>query len=289
MQYIPFAALSIPEAEEYEPLIVSNEIVSLSSVSTLAVLRRETESRPLAPQTIALMADPVFGSEDDRFTGEDYASSGENNLNYILASRSAEDVGVKGTPARLRFTRQEADRILALVPDAKEFSALDFDASRQTATSDKLSQYRIVHLATHGFMNSLNPELSGIVLSLVDKQGKPTDGFLRLHDIYNLNMPAELVVLSACQTGLGEEIRGEGLVGLTRGFMYAGAPRLVVSLWNVNDSGTAELMSDFYRRYLEDGLRPAAALRAAQLAMWENDELFAPYYWAAFTFQGRWR
>jgi CHAT domain-containing protein len=146
-----------------------------------------------------------------------------------------------------------------------------------------------VHFATHGYIDSERPDLSAVVLSLVDKNGDPQDGFLRAHDIYNLNLPAELVVLSACQTGLGKEVKGEGLVGLTRGFMYAGARRLVVSLWNVNDKATAELMRRFYRGMLLQKLTPAAALRQAQTQMSHHPRWSSPYYWAAFVLQGEWK
>jgi CHAT domain-containing protein len=167
--------------------------------------------------------------------------------------------------------------------------AFDFAANLATAISPELSQYRIVHFATHGILNSQQPELSGVVLSLVDEKGKPQNGFLRLHDVFNLNLPAELIVLSACQTGLGEEVKGEGLVGLTRGFMYAGSPRVVVSLWSVDDEATSQLMVKFYKKMLQDGLKPAAALRAAQIELWRQNQWQAPYYWAAFTLQGEWR
>jgi CHAT domain-containing protein len=152
-----------------------------------------------------------------------------------------------------------------------------------------LSKYRYVHFATHGYLDTERPDLSAVVLSLVDNQGKPQDGFLRAHEIYNLNLPAELVVLSACQTGLGKEIKGEGLVGLTRGFMYAGARRVVVSLWNVNDKATADLMTKFYEKMLNQNERPAAALRSAQVEMWKQKQWKSPYYWAPFTLQGEWR
>ena len=152
-----------------------------------------------------------------------------------------------------------------------------------------MSKYRYVHFATHGFIDSERPDLSAIVLSLVDEQGKPQDGFLRAHDIYNLNLPAELVVLSACETGLGKQIKGEGLVGLTQGFMYAGARRVVVSLWSVNDKATADLMARFYRGMLREKKTPAAALRGAQVEMSRQRQWQSPYYWAAFTLQGEWR
>ncbi len=142
------------------------------------------------------------------------------------------------------------------------------------------------HEIVNGFVNPDNPELSGIVLSLVDKQGKPIRGFLRLGDLFNLDYPAELVVLSACETGLGKEVNGEGLVGLTRGLMYANAARVMVSLWQVNDEGTSLLMQEFYK---EQNKTPAAALRAAQMKLWENPKWRNPYYWAGFTVQGEWR
>jgi CHAT domain-containing protein len=152
-----------------------------------------------------------------------------------------------------------------------------------------LSQYRIVHFATHGLLNSEHPEFSGLVFSLVNERGKAQDGFLQLQDIYNLNLSADLVVLSSCETALGKEISGEGLVGLTRGFMYAGATRVVASLWNVSDAATARLMADFYRAMEHDGLRPAAALRSAQIQMWKQKRWSSPYFWAAFQIQGEWR
>ncbi len=152
-----------------------------------------------------------------------------------------------------------------------------------------MSQYRIIHFATHGLLNSEHPELSGIVLSLVNENGQPVNGFLRLNEIYNLNLSADLVVLSACQTALGKEVKGEGLIGLTRGFMYAGSPRVVASLWKVDDVATAELMKLFYQKMLREQMRPAAALRAAKVEMWQQKRWNAPFYWAAFEIQGEWR
>src|SRR5262249_21752085 len=126
-------------------------------------------------------------------------------------------------------------------------------------------------------------------LSLVNEEGQRQDGFLQLQDFYNLNLPAELVVLSACETGLGKEVNGEGLIGLTRGFMYAGAPRIVSSLWKVGDFATAKLMKVFYTSMEQDGMRPAQALRNAQLALISDRRWSAPYYWAGFTIQGEWK
>jgi CHAT domain-containing protein len=258
--------------------------VNLPSASTLAVLRRELKGRSPAPKTVAVIADPVFSRDDDRF-GTSQPQQNTSTTNPSEAKRSASDIGV--ILDRLKYSRQEAEQILALVPATSgREQALDFAASRATATSPNLAQYRMVHFATHGLLNNVHPELSGVVLSLFNQNGEDQDGFLRLHDIYNLNLPAELVVLSACETGLGKDVQGEGLVGLTRGFMYAGAKRVVVSLWNVNDSATAELMTKFYQQMLEKGVNPVAALRAAQLEMLKTQAWKAPYYWAAFVVQG---
>ncbi|MBW4477584.1 MAG: CHAT domain-containing protein [Tolypothrix brevis GSE-NOS-MK-07-07A] len=155
--------------------------------------------------------------------------------------------------------------------------------------SSRWGTSNILHFATHGFVNDANPELSGIVLSLVDKQGKDIRGYLRLGDLFNLDYPADLIVLSACETGLGKEIQGEGLVGLTRGLMYAGAERLVVSLWQVSDEGTAVFMEEFYKQMLNEGKSANEALRATQLKMWQQEKWRNPNYWAAFTFLSEWR
>jgi CHAT domain-containing protein len=192
------------------------------------------------------------------------------------------------TLPRLTFSRREADAIAAVAPSGS-VRVLDFDANRAFATGPSLSRYRFVHFATHGLLNNDAPTLSGIVLSLVDRQGKPQDGFLRLHEIYNLHLRADLVVLSACQTALGEEIRGEGIIGLSRGFLYAGAERVMASLWTVDDRATAELMDRFYRKLLAGHISPAAALRAAQVEMLQTDRWQAPYFWAAFELQGEWK
>ena len=302
LQYIPFGVLphtqssnsTSPGAKKnYQPLIFDHEIVSLPSASTLTVLRQEVKDRKAAERTLAVIADPVFESSDERVKGlRGQAASGTDNALPRGIQRAARDLGLNDAELaipRLPGTRREADQILALVPRSQSKAAFDFAASRQTAAGKELAEYRYVHFATHGFLDGFHPELSGIVLSMVDEKGNPQDGFLRAHEVFNLKLSAELVVLSACRTGLGKEVRGEGLVGLTRGFMYAGAPRVVVSLWSVSDEATAELMARFYRGMLSEKLRPAAALRAAQISLMKESRWQSPFYWAAFTLQGEWR
>ena len=285
LQYVPFSALTDPN-EGATPLIAGHEIVTLPSASVLSVLRRETKERQPAPKGIAVFADPVFDEQDARLTGQVAAHAEADEAREV--KRSAEESGLSDFP-RLRFSREEANQIMKFASRNNSLEALDFSASRANATSAELQNYRIVHFATHGIINSRHAELSGVVLSLVDKNGKQQNGFLRLYDIYNMNLKADLVVLSACQTALGRDIKGEGLIGLTRAFMYGGASRVVASLWQADDRGTAVLMSKFYEGLLSRQQSPAAALRSAQIAMSQDKRWHNPRYWAAFTIQGEWK
>lgn len=295
LQYLPFAALPDPRTfnngdDGGQPLIVKHEIVNLPSASVLGLLRRETLGRKTAPRTLAVLADPVFDQDDPRVKGGTRQTLKKKT--YPDLERAVSDVGLhsdRGTLSRLPFTREEAEVILAAVTKGDGMKVVDFDANVTFAKSAELSEYRIVHFATHGLLNTEHPMLSGLVLSLVNHQGQPQDGFLRMHEIYNLNLPAELVVLSACQTGLGKEVRGEGLLGLTRGFMYAGSKRVLASFWKVNDEATSELMKRFYREMLVNGKSPATALRASQIEMWQQDRWRSPYFWSAFVLQGEYR
>lgn len=284
LQYVPFAALPLG-GDVARPLIVEHEIVNLPSASVLAMLREEFGNRKPASKGVAVLADPVFTANDARLAQA--VRTAAPNSPFVEAQRSAVESGINDL-VRLRFSRQEADEIARLAGERRNLKAVDFAANRATATDARLSDYQIVHFATHGLINNQHPNLSGVVLSLVDEQGRAQNGFLRLYDIYNLKLNADLVVLSACQTALGKEIKGEGLVGLTRGFMYAGAPRVVATLWRIDDRASADMMRRFYEAMLKDGLRPAAALRAAQLSMLRDRRWNAVHFWAPFTIQGEW-
>jgi CHAT domain-containing protein len=307
LQYVPFGALPAPAntlaaAGYTAPLIAEHEIVSLPSATTLSVLRRGLAGRPPAPKMVVALADPVFEESDVRLAIAKRRTSHESVNAQVAAlqtktfsgkdylTRAARDIGANGEGfklTRLPFTRAEATAIAKMTRVNDRRVELDFGASLATATSPELAQYRIVHFATHGFLDSTDPNLSGLAFSLIDKDGKPQDGFLRASEIFNLKLPADLVVLSSCRTGLGKEIRGEGLIGLTRGFMYAGAARVIVSLWDINDEGTAELMKRFYGGLLgPKKMSPAAALKAAQVSMATDRRWSSPYYWAGFTLQG---
>jgi CHAT domain-containing protein len=289
LQYIPFAALpeppertpGAPTVGVATPLVMQHEVTNLPSASVLAELRGQALRRTPAPNAVVVLADPVFDSRDERIA-------------HAVKSQSvAGPVDGSPTPGifldRLSWTRLEAEQIMKVTPPGAGLQALDFDASRATALSTQLAKFRIVHFATHAVSDSERPERSGLVLSLFDRAGQPQNGFLGLEQIYGMNLPADLVVLSACETALGRQVDGEGLVGLVRGFMYAGATRVIASLWSVDDEVTASLMSRFYRSLEQDGLSPAAALRAAQLEVRKEKKWSDPYYWAGFQIEGEWR
>jgi CHAT domain-containing protein len=299
LQGLPFGALSLASATEpYRPLVATHEVVSLPSASTLATIRSEFRGRRLATRSIVVLADPVFSERDERLTRQrpirkrDKAG-GESKVSEVVTQSQTElaEKLISGNDQtrsgirleRLRGTRREAIRIQRLVPGAR--IALDFGASLNTALSPDLRHYRIVHFATHGIAPDSHPELSGVVLSLFNRHGQSQEGYLGLPLVYNLELPVELVVLSACETGLGETIRGEGLIGLTRGFMYAGSPRVVASYWKVREGATEELMKRFYVGIFQRKLRPAAALSAAQASMWK-EQRWSMSDWAGFAFFG---
>jgi CHAT domain-containing protein/tetratricopeptide (TPR) repeat protein len=269
LQFVPFAAL--PEPGGRSPLVARSEVVMLPSASTLAVLRRQVKARSRAPKAVAVIADPVYEPTDPRVVNRPAASS-----------RSA-----GAPPVRLPFSRFEGESILRLVPPSQRYEAFGFDASRDTATSPVLRDYRILHFAAHAISDNVHPELSGIVLSLVHRNGATQDGLVRLLDIYEASLPADLVVLSACQTAIGKDVPGEGVMGLARGFIAAGAARVVASQYKVDDEATGELMRAFYEEMLgPNRLAPAAALRAAQMKLAAQPRWRDPHWWSAFVITG---
>lgn len=322
LQYVPFSALGTPQATQppkggvaardaaFEPLLTRHEIIMQPSLSTLAVMRQLNGHRQTGPFKLAIIANPVFDREDERVRThiappKQGQTAGLRVSKFVPGAqqsqpssaaklrRSADEVRLAGAAAPippLYFSRGEAEAIYQLAKPRGAMLATDFAANRQTVTGGTLSQYSIIHISTHALLNDNHPELSGIVLSLVDEQGGTQDGFLQLYEVYNLNLPADLVVLSACQTALGKEIKGEGLLSLTRGFMYAGASRVAATLWEVDDEASKELMILFYQKMLIEKLPPAAALREAQMAMWrKKGRMSNPYFWAPFVLQGEWR
>jgi CHAT domain-containing protein/tetratricopeptide (TPR) repeat protein len=294
---LPFAALPVPDPGRswktpgtLEPLLERLEVASIPSATTLAVQRQRLERHAQASRWAAVLADPVFAADDPRLARRSAAILPAPEKKRTAESRlrdpGAEEVAE--TPERLPSTRLEADAIARMAPPGQVWRGLGLDASREFVLSGRLRDYRVLHFATHAVADTRNPELSGLMLSRVDAEGHPREGFLGLSDIYELDLDADLVVLSGCRTAVGKEVRGEGLMGLTRGFQYAGVPRVVASLWRVQDRATAELMTRFYKAMWRDHMAPAAALREAQRSLRSETRYRASYFWAGFVLQGDW-
>src|SRR5713226_9474479 len=305
LNYVPFEALVKTTAgEDYASLsylIKTNEVVYAPSASVIAAIRGgnpTVREGAVSSKRLLLIADPIFRADDPRLSGGTAQTSGEaRGLGLGLSSAVIDVAGESGqTPgvlqlARLAGTRVEADEIAKIArsgggqPDVWT----DLNASEDNVRGRDMTNYRVVHIATHGLLDAERPQFTGVVLSLVGN--KTGDGFLRTDEIFNLKLGSSLVMLSACETGLGKEKRGEGVIGLTRAFMYAGAPTVGVSLWSVADKSTAELMTDFYKRYLGSAASASASssMRDAQLAMISAKKYSAPFYWAPFVLVGEWK
>jgi CHAT domain-containing protein len=282
LQYVPFAALPSPTAEDSATrLIAAHDIVVVPSLAAVAALPVRGSERP---KTLAIVADPVLTASDPRLRAAPAVLSATAAPASLLERSS---VGPRLD--RLLATSYEAEALAALVPANQRLVARGFEANREAILGAPLEQYRYVHFATHGLVDARYPGLSALALSQFDEHGAARNGFLRLHDIYNLRLDAEVAVLSACETALGRDIRGEGLVGLTQGFMYAGARSVVASLWQAPDRATAELMTRFYRHLLQGELRPSAALRRAQSELAAERRFADPYFWSGFVLIGDWR
>jgi len=266
LHYIPFGLLPALNGQRLVDLATVTHIPSSTVLAAIDRSRLGSER----PFTVALFADPVFEPDDARL------------------ERTAADSGTENRPVvtRIPWTEREAALIEDLTPPENRLVVRGFDANRERFLSHDLSGYRILHLATHGIIDSRYPELSTLVLSLYDRAGKPIDGVVRLPDIYGLNLSADLVVLSACDTALGRELRGEGLMGFMQGFFYAGSRNLLTSLWRIPDQATAELMARFYEFLLTKDLSPADALGAAQREMAATRRWRDPYFWGAFVLVG---
>lgn len=295
LNYIPFQLLPAPDSDE--PLVANYEVVNAPSASVVGDLQREAARRPPAPRVLAAFGNPAFATN--------YAQQQEGHGGAELASvapmdeghwaRALRDIELNGDtfdPSVIRplfYAKRELSHLLDAAAGGEALVAEGSSATRERLLGTDLTKYAILHFATHGLLDPKRPENSGLMLSTVDEEGQTRDGFVGLQDIYGLNAPVNLVVLSACRTALGKDVRGEGLLGLTRGFMYAGASSVVASLWKVDDEATAELMNQFYINMLQSGMAPPAALRAAQNSIRQRPEWRAPYYWAAFTLQGDYR
>ena len=307
LHYIPFAALPSPSGGG---LMAQRQLVYLPSATVLDFVRRRSPGTSRR-ESVAVVADPVYSRADPRVSFELARTAGKAGRSGASGSaggttsstgavadasigvtddvtRSATRLGISDL-RRLPQSRREAEAIAGLVDAERQFIATDFDASKRTIADPSFGRHDVLHFATHGLLNPESPNLSGLVLSMVDRQGEAQDGFLRLHDVYGLQLDADMVVLSACRTALGRELPGDGVTGLARAFLFAGASTVVASLWDVGDAASAELMRRFYRGLLAEGKSPAAALQSAQESMAAEPRWRAPFYWAGFVLQGDWR
>jgi len=284
LNYIPFAALPFPYAEmsskNFTPLVLNSEIVNLPSVTSLIALRETNKDRVRPTANVAVFADPVFSSDDPRCGNTQIKSISIEKVNEI--THTVRNLNL----VRLPSTRKEGEAILGLFNNGEKtenLSAFDFEANLNNLINFELHKFKYIHFATHNFFNNQQPEFSGVLLSLVNKQGSSVRGLLSIGEIFKLNLSAELVVLSACQTGDGKYSRGEGILGFTHAFMQAGAKRTLVTMWKVDDAITAKFMASFYEKVTKN-FTPAKALRQTQIEFLQKN--LAPYYWGAFILQG---
>lgn len=280
LHYLPFGALRV----DGRPLIEDHRVSRLPSASVLLALRDRWQIRAPAPARLGVIADPVFEPGDSRLPAEAAAMAKEHQRRHRQENPSTLDLLI-----RLEGSGEEANRIESLVDEGCYQEARGLNASHETASEDWLAQFGVLHFATHALLDDELPERSQVVLSRFDSEGKERNGSLFAFEIAEMDLAADLVVLSACQTALGREIRGEGLVGLPQSFFEAGADRVVVSLWNVDDKATTELIGHFYEGLLHHRLPPAEALRRAQNHLRLSELFQDPYYWAPFTLSGDWR
>ncbi len=288
LQTVPFGVLPDPQdppapgnyGQWPSPLIVGHEIVRVPSASVVAAIRARSTGRKPPPNRLGILSDPVCSIRDERL-GRHSAISPHSRSELMINS-------LYGEFDRLEHAKEEADAILMEAGPRGVWSATGFDATRELVLSGRLSSFQNLHFTMHGQWSGGDGRNSALVLSLRDRHGHYKDGFLRASAIYSLELPASLVVLSACNTGRGESVPGEGVVGLPQAFLVAGATQVMMSLWPIDDLATAQLMKIFYHDYLAKGIPPAAALREAQKAMLRNSVRKAPFYWGGFEIQGDW-
>jgi CHAT domain-containing protein len=266
----PFAALPLNgcDAKPGPPLITARQVVMTPSLSIFLTHPMRGQQTGFSKE-IAIVANPVFDPGDSRVKPSDLRRGPQS---------------IKDVPAlpRLIGTGEEAKEIQQTVGPERASVFLGFSASVETMLSPEMRNYRVLHLATHGLADESTPGFSGLVLSLVSPEGRPVFGYLKTHDIGNLDLHPELVVLSDCDTGTGSNLSGEGVTGLAYAFLHAGARQVASTLWDVDDEVTKELMVRFYKEMYSAGLAPADALRQSQIQMMQSPHRSAPYYWAGF-------
>ncbi|MFC2141822.1 CHAT domain-containing protein, partial [Acidobacteriota bacterium] len=269
LHYLPFETLIVSE-EDKQWLIMEHEIAYASSISSLKeLIDRKNSNGNKANMDLLAFGDPYFGpKENNEKNDSNDGNNGQNGLNY----------------SRLEFSETEIKRISSLFRQKKTNAFYRENASEDILKEHDLSNYKIIHFATHSEIYDERPTRSNIVLTIDDNPDE--DGILQAREIYNLDLNADLVTMSACRTGLGKFIRGEGIEGLNRAFFYAGTSSIVMSLWTVNDHATSQLMERFYY-YLHGSNSIMSSLRLAKLELINSDVLSHPFYWAGFIVSGK--
>ena len=285
LRYFPVSALPQPDSVTDEPLLLTNEVVYEPSAQTLSVLIKGRRQSTPPAKNLLVFSDPVFSSDDPRFAPGSSGFAGTEtakteNFRFVESFDKL---------SRLTASKDESETIIETLGASGADNYSGFRATRENLLNLQTSDYKILHFATHGYVNEERPELSGIVLSRFDENGRQLNEFFRIQDIYALKLNSDLVVLSACVTGIGKEIKGEGLMSLNNAFLQTGARSVMASLWKVEDGATLELMKNFYGGLAVERLTPSESLRRAQMKLRENPRYKSPFYWAAFTVQGDFR
>lgn len=280
LNYLPWSVLPNPNmnVDQNTPLIMEHQIAVLPSISTF--LSQKTLRNFPVVNSALVVCDPVSSSDDIRLKGVKTLDTKE-----LIAQNKTRPPGLREGFGRLRFAQHERDAIKQVIPKPKILEG--FDATIENLYKLKATRYKIFHFITHAISNKTDASLSSIILSGYDNKGYSTVGYLTLPDIVNLQISADLVILSACQTGIGKEVIGEGMLGFTYAFMSIGATKLITTLWDIDDESTSALMTIFYQK-LATGKKPAEALREAQIEIMQQEKWANPFYWAGFTFTGDW-
>ena len=283
LHYFPIAALPMPDSADDTPILLTNETIYEPSAATLALLMRNGQKPSAATKNLLVFSDPIFSNQDARVSGVNSETQNETGAIQTDKFRFAESLT---SLVRLNASKDESDSIIEIVGASESTALSGAAATREKALDASIGDYKIIHFATHGLIKEDRPELSGIVLSQVDGGGQPVNGVVRLQDIYAMNLSADAVVLSACDTGIGKEVKGEGLMSLNNAFLQTGAKTVVSTLWKVDDYAARELMKNFYSELASGKVSTSEALRRAQIKLRQNPQYQSPFYWAAFTIEG---
>lgn len=287
LQYFPLSALPKPFDRSNKPLFLSNEIILEPSASMLYLLRTKRNNLKSPQNDFLIYTDPVFSNQDVRISSAHQSNSKRFEININDQSLSDEEsLNSLNLFTRLESSEEESNNIFKYFDLRHSKIIKGFDASRTNFLSSDLQRYKVLHFATHGLFNDKSPQLSGIVLSQYDNKGNQQNGFVWLQDIYSLKLDADLVVLSACDTAIGDDEKGEGLMSLTNGFLQVGSKSVISSHWKIDDQATLVFMDYFYEALADNEVTPSEALQEAKLKMYQNPIYRSPYYWASFTIHG---